>query len=400
MNFYIQMGHGMQKMCKELLSYWGGKSAIIISPLNIAPGSLIRFSNEIKKLNGKVLFDPQLYFPRECHKNVSRYDYWPRDDITSLEAGDCDDLILSLASLNKNINAECFILPSSIERKVDSRWGAVQKAVIDSARKFSSGMELLQTIAITGDVLLDESQVESIVQFAEQWDVEGVYIVCEHPEGYYLVDSPLWVSNLLALVAGIKRLRKKVIVGYASHQLLCLALSKCDVIAAGNYLNVRWFQPERFAPPENGENSRRRAKWYYCPQALSEFKVPFLDIAKRIDMLSAMIPPHNMMNKYCKMLFGAGLPSSTGYGEKEAHRHYLHCLKLQCLSATRSTYIETRDAQLIALETAEQLLSGLRAKGIRGQNRDFGDIIDVNRAAIAAHDIAYQFPLQKEWNTL
>lgn len=398
MDFYIQMGHGMQKMCKELLSLWG-KSTIIISPLNVAPGSLISFSNEIKKLNGKVLFDPQLYFPRKYHKNLSKHAYWPKNDITSLEAGDCGEVLLSLTQLNKSIGAEALILPSSIERKIDSRWDAVQKAIIERARKTSNDMELLQTISLTGDVLLDETQIENIIQFAEQWDVDGVYIVCEHPERYYLVDKPLWVSNLLALVAGIKRLKKKVIVGYASHQLLCLALSKCDAIAAGNYLNVRWFRPERFETIEQDEISRR-AVWYYCPQALSEFKVPFLDIAKRMDMLSVMAPSHNMINQYCAMLFGTGLPSSTGYSEKEAHRHYLHCLRLQCLSATQSTYIKTRDAHLITLETAEQLLSGLRSKGIRGQDRDFGDIIDVNRAAIAAHDIAYQYPLSKEWALL
>ena len=32
----------------------------------------------------------------------------------------------------------------------------------------------------------------------------------------------------------------------SSHQLLCMALAKCDAIASGNFLNLRWFQPEHF----------------------------------------------------------------------------------------------------------------------------------------------------------
>ena len=52
------------------------------------------------------------------------------------------------------------------------------------------------------------------------------------------------------------------------------------------------------------------------------------------------------------------------------------------------------------LATAEQLLAGLSEKGIRGQDRDFTEILDVNRAAIAAFDMAYKFPLSQEWKNL
>ena len=52
------------------------------------------------------------------------------------------------------------------------------------------------------------------------------------------------------------------------------------------------------------------------------------------------------------------------------------------------------------LETAEQLLSGLGEKGIKGQDRDFMEFLDVNRAAIAAFDMAYKFSLSQEWNEL
>lgn len=52
------------------------------------------------------------------------------------------------------------------------------------------------------------------------------------------------------------------------------------------------------------------------------------------------------------------------------------------------------------LETAEQLLSGLGKKEIKGQDRDFTEILDVNRAAISAFDMAYHFPLSQEWKNL
>lgn len=398
MEFYIQMGHGMQSMCKELLLTWG-EATVILSPLNISPDRIQSYSAEFRERGGNVLFDPQLYFPRKYQKNLTKYDYWPKSNITALEAGDCQSLVQKLLEINNSTSTNAFILPSFIASKVDYRWNAVQRLYIDEAHKISPDSRLISTIALTGEVLSDPLQIEEITQYVEQWNVEGVYIVCEHPERYYLIDKPLWLGNLLALVAGIKRMKKKVIVGYASHQMLCLSLSKCDAIASGNFLNVRWFKPEHFETIES-EDISRRALWYYCPQALSEYKIPFLDVAQRIGKLDILAPASDMMNQNCEMLFSGALPSSTGYKESHAHRHYLHCLRQQCKMATRNTYVETKDAHILLLNTAEQILTGLREKGIRGQDRDFSDIIDVNRAAIALHDSEFGFPLAQEWRDL
>lgn len=316
-----------------------------------------------------------------------------------MEAGQFDKTVKELVILNTEVKTDMFLLPSITAKKVDGLWNRIQKMIIESAKQYAPNMKYLHTIALSSDVVNDENQIEKAISFVEEWDVDGVYIVCEHPERYYLVDRPLWVSNIMSLVAGIKRQQKKVIVGYASHQLLCMALAKCDAIASGNFLNLRWFQPEHFETIDDKQPSRR-AVWFYCPQALSEYKIPFLDIAKRMNLLNRIEPPEIMRNSYSDMLFKGGLPSSTGFGEKEAFRHYLFCLRKQCQSSVRDTYKETRDAHLAVLGTAEQLLSGLGEKGIRGQDRDFTEILDVNRAAIAAFDMAYQFPLSQEWNSL
>ena len=42
-------------------------------------------------------------------------------------------------------------------------------------------------------------------------------------------------------------------------------------------MNVRSFSRDRFLRPDENE-IRQRATWYYCPQALSEYKLPFLDL--------------------------------------------------------------------------------------------------------------------------
>ena len=398
MDLFLQMGHGMQGVAKELIKNQG-TGTVIISPMNIKPTSIVKFSNDIQKLGGEVLFDPQLYYPRKFQKNLMLYDYWPKGDFTALEGGNFEQLVSKLSKLNQDIGTNKMILPAITTKKIDHLWNKIQKICIEKADDYAPDLEKIHTIALSCEVLEDEEQIESIIAYAEEWNIAEVYIVCEHPQKLYLVDRPLWVTNLLSLVAGLKRQKKKVIVGYASHQLLCLALAKCDAIASGNFLNLRWFQPEHSVTVTDNTPSRR-AIWYYCPQALSEYKIPFLDIAKRMNLLDRLEPAESMKSKYCDMLFSAALPSSSGFTEKEAFRHYLYCLNVQCRESVRETYHETRDAHIMMLQTTEQLLNGLNEKGIKGQNRDFIEILDVNRAAISAFDMSYQFPMEQEWNSL
>ena len=396
MKFYLQMGHGMQTICKDLSAAWGG-ATVILSPQNIYPTNKLKpFAESMRKVGGTVLFDPQLYAPRIYQKNLQKHDYWPQSGFTSIEMGDWSDLLSKLATINTTIGSEAFILPSIIINRIDDRWGKVQLAIADQARTVANGQRTLLTVALGEDVLSENLQVESIIQYAEHWDTDGVYIVCEHPERYYLVDKPIWVANLLSLVAGIKRIGKEVVVGYANHQMLPLALAKCDAIAAGNFLNVRWFQPEHFETTDSDDPSRR-TKWYYCPQALTEFKVAYLDVAHRAGILGMMATPKQMVNEYSSVLFGGAIPSSTNYKEGDSFKHYLHCLRIQCESASKSTYAETRNSQFAQLETAAQILSGLHGERIKGQDRDFGEICDVNEAAIQIFDKEYGFPMAQEW---
>lgn len=334
--------------------------------------------------------------PRKYHRNLQKHAYWPQSGVTNLELGECQALLSTLANINAAIESEAFILPSNIINKIDDRLGKIQGTLASQARQVADGQRLLLTVALGKDVLTDDAQVESITQYAERWDIDGVYIVCEHPERQYLVDKPLWFANLLSLVAGIKRLGKSVVVGYANHQMLPLALAKCDAIAAGNFLNVRWFQPEHFETTDSDEKSRRTT-WYYCPQALSEFKVTYLDVAKRAGILSTLATPSLMSNDYSSVLFGGAMPSLTNYKEGDSFKHYLHCLKIQCEFAGKATYDDTRNAQFAQLETAARILNGLHNERIKGQDRDFGEIVDVNEAAIQIFDKEFRFVMSQEW---
>jgi hypothetical protein len=145
----------------------------------------------------------------------------------------------------------------------------------------------------------------------------------------------------------------------------------------------------------------RRTNWYYCPQALSEYKIEFLDIAAKQDgILFSMSPPDDMKNDYSDVLFCGALPSETNYNETSSFKHYLHCLKKQCENATCTNYSQTRDLFIITLKTAASIIMGLRKANIRGQNRDFSDVIDAIEAAVSLFDNDCGFVMDHEWDSL
>lgn len=398
MEFYIQMGHGMRAMCVELIKKWES-GTVILSPVNIAPEKIIDVAKKIQKYNGETLLDPQLYLPRENHKNLICYDYWPKGNVTLIERGACDSIIKPLIDLNAKIGTTKLILPSFLGSQIDDTWNALQESIISCALRYVQRNPIFHTLALSKEVLSDDSQIENIISYVTNWNITGLYLACQHPEHTYLVENPVWISNLMALVSGLKRLNKKVILGYANHQMLCLGLCKCDAIASGNFLNTRWFKKDRFEVPDE-DSTGRRALWYYSPQALSEYKIAYLDLAQGAHLLETLKPTIDMISEYSEMIFTTQKPTSSTYGESASQKHYIHSLKKQCEKIVKSSYRETLTNYLNMLTTAEKILSACNAKGIRCKERDFSPALDANNAAVQAHNDALGFVLENEWNTL
>jgi hypothetical protein len=301
----------------------------------------------------------------------------------------------AVLSLNDVCGIDGVILPASTAYSVDEKWEQLEFDIIDQAKKIAAGRDLYLTIALGSDVLKDILQVGQIVRAVEDWDIAGVYLVCEHPADDYLTDQSIWLLNLMQLVAGIKFAGKTVYVGYASHQMLLLVLAKCDYIFSGNFLNVRRFQTTTFETQmEDGKS--RRTKWYYAPQTLSEFRLASLDIAYQKDIIGVLKTPYDD-NEYVGMLFSNVLPTDTGYSEADSFKHYLYSLREQCVQFTHSNYKETLSSYRACLQTAEFILRGLREVGIFDRDRNFSAAFQANYQAVFAFDSEFAFRMDQEW---
>lgn len=398
MELQLQFGYGMMEHCRALISSWGGGTAIL-SPRDLDDDQLQRLSESINALpGGGCLLDPQFYLPHADHERLCSHAYWPEEYETGafFEGPALKKLLRNLRKLNARLRCREFILPGLLASAVNDDWLETQRAVIEEARATEDPPPLVATIALSAEAVKDEDQIALLLETAEDWHVHGYYVVCEHPNGRYLVDDPNWVANVIDLAAGLRLTGATVALGYCNHQMLIAALAKVTAVASGTWMNVRSFPPEKFNSAYE-EEIKQRATWYYCPQALSEYKIPFLDIAKRRRLLSLMAPPKALDGGFVSALFSGDQPSSVPFTEQAAFRHYLHCLRGQCLDASSTTFDGAVANHERLLDDAEALLQRLAPAGIRGQLRDFGEIVDVNRAALELFKSIRGSVLRRRW---
>lgn len=399
MELYFQFGYGMKKIVTDLSKDWG-KSTAILSPRDISPDQLKKWKSDFEKANVKTLFDPQCYFPKSQHKGLQKYDYVDSSLVTKLESNTSKEEEIIKSVLDYNEMAGCceFIIPS-VMLKYDEQWMQRWKwhceKWIAATRKFVSNRKLYLTLALPDEFLLQkEEEIERLIREFEKIDVDGYYIIAYPPKEQYLVDTPMWLSNLMQICAALKLYGKKVIMGYGNHQLLCLSATGIDAMATGTYLNVRRFS-NKF---QEDNRIQRKSIWYYYPAALSEYKLGFLDTAYNAKVLQQMRPSKEMDNSYVDILFAGALPSSTAFTETMAFKHYLNCIRVQMKNVSGKTYDETITTHEVMLETALRRIEYMERHAVYAQTRSFKDMVDVNRSALQRLNSNRGFQLKQEWN--
>lgn len=383
MDLYLQFGYGMMEHCRALIEQWQGSTAIL-SPRDLTPEQMGRLGKSLRQLpGGAVLLDPQIYIPRADHERLRSHAFWPQDYETGVfwQGPPLTRLLEQLFVTNDAIGTRAVILPGLLAPVIDDDWLTIQDQVLAEGRATGAGRPLFVTIALSADALKHPDGVTQLIDHTMRWEADGYYIVAEHPNGRYLVDDPNWLANLIDLAAALRMQGREVILGYCNQQMLIAGCAKVTAIASGTWMNVRSFPPDKFRTAYD-EEIKQRAIWYYSPGALSEYKVPFLDIAHRQGVVSDLAPPAAMGSQHADRLFAGALPSSTGFTEQAAFRHFLHCLRAQATAAVADSFDETVERHDTLLNNGEDVLRTMSSVGVRGQLRDFAEIIDVNRAAL------------------
>lgn len=399
MKLYLQFGYGMMAHCQALITAWGG-GTVILSPRDLDDGQLKRLSKSINRLpGGAVMLDPQFYLPHADHSRLTGHEYWVKGYSTGtfFAGSPLTKLLFDLKNLNNELGTSEVILPGLLATEITDDWLSAQLMILEQAKASGFTQRLCQTIAIGADTCRNDAQVAKLLEHSAKHPAESYYLVCEHPQGKYLVDDVSWVTNVLDIAAGLKINGAKVIIGYCNHQMLIASTVKADAIASGTWMNVRAFPPEKFRAVSE-EEERRKTVWYYCPQAFSEYKITFLDSAAKLGILSRMASANPSAS--VRNLFSAGQPSTIGLSEPDSFQHYLTTLKEQIENSVKASFDDTVSAYETLLAESEVLLKDLSSSRIRGQLRDFSDVVDVNRAALEVIKTTRGAMLRRNWTRL
>lgn len=398
MKFYLQMGHGMQKMCNDLIQYWG-EGTVVFSPVNTERRKLKDLSAQYHKSGGEVLFDPQLYYPHDGADKLQMYDYWPDSNVSITDSVTHKRICRDILAINQEMATEAIIIPG-VEMDIDAfEYGVTW--LTDSTHYFRDHSEklLLGTACLYTEVLRSNQAVEHLVERLTKIDVDGFYIVARSSNEEYIISDVNWMMGLIKLIACLKLSGKKVVLAYTNHQGLISSLAHADAIASGNYMNTRQFVPERFQS-KKADIDRRKSTWYFHPYAITEYKADILDVAYNRGFLDSFMPLGDFRNPYSEMLFSGALPSSTSFNETRAFMHYLHCMRTLCTSLSINTYNATRERFAFLINNSENKMREYASKGMKSQNRDFGIGIEALRIAVASLDEDYGFRLRLDWNRL
>ena len=395
------MGHGMMDHAKTMISKWGGGTCIL-SPRDMKIEQIERFSHEIHELNGKIAIDPQFYQPYSDHDKLTNHSFWPESFETSnfFSGSGISKMITDLLeNYNLKTLSDIFIIPGRFTDVIDDDWKKYNDILITEVLKKNISTPVYMTLSLSSEVIYSEEMVHELLEHIEDWDVTGYYIVAQHPKDNYLIADASWLAGLIDLCAGIKLLNKKIIVGYANQQQLYLALAKVDAIATGTWLNVRAFSLDKFEKPEEDQQSRR-STWYYCPQALSEYQIPFMDIAKRSGIIDNLKAESLFDSNYADILFTGAQPTSVEFSEREAFRHYLQCLHVQTGLTQKNTFDETYLYLTQMFDAAGKLASYFKSRGVRAKYKDFSDVYEDTISALDLFKTTRGMIFKHKWNSL
>jgi hypothetical protein len=401
MELFLQTGYGMMNHDLELISKWGN-GTVILSPKDMTIDQMMIHSEKITKKNGSVLIDPQFYVPRTMHEKLLEHRYWPPNYQTGIffSGSGVKKLIDDLLSFYvEPMRASAFIIPTLLLEEINNDWDKCTETTINDLCKRTLKIPKYCTLCISDTLLRDEGKIHDLIERIEQYPVDGFYIIPIHPKSMYLIDDVTWLLNLMDFCAGIKLNGKKVIIGYSTHQLLLMSLIKVDAICAGIWLKTRTFPLGDFDDSDDQEKGRRSI-WYYSPQALTEYQIGFLDIAHRIGILDNLRTSEVFDSPYTDILFSGAQPSLVKFSEHEAFQHYLHCLSVQCKDVSKETYDETMKYLRMIFETALEITTLCRSRGVRGKHRDFSEVAEINISLLDAFDSLRGMIYRHKWDSL
>ncbi len=250
-----QMGHDSVNLLDEpcLSSYSGA----IISPVNIDEGKTINLITKFKSDRFEMIFDPQLFFPRNCRDKLTNWSYYP-SDVDTVDISQSHwwhTLNDKLVELAERLQPSSICSPVVVPRVFsDDYYRITVDTGNDLFSKLSSkNVNTIQTVLLDFNSIGSDSRAYAVSSIISRTKADRVYIIINSGvEPRRELSDAESLSGCIDFIDSLEQAGIKTIVGYASNDLILWKFAKATHCATGKFFNLRRFAQKRWEEPQRG----------------------------------------------------------------------------------------------------------------------------------------------------
>ncbi len=296
MSVYHQMGHDSKNLLRapNLELYKGA----ILSPVNYCEEEVVEQISLMKEdPSFEMIFDPQLYSPKQGNAKLRQWTYFPDEADTCDMASDnwwrgvIQEVVK--ACLRMHVSSACS--PAFTPKAYSDDYFKFITCVGTAFSNMLSGTNIkpLQTVVCGLNELAGANRAHQIASIVSQTQAESIYLV--------LVSSVLprrELSDVEELIGAMKLISLleatglHVVVGFSSTEMVLWKAAGATACATGKYFNVRRFTLSRFDEPNEGGGGQ-------LPYWFEESFMAFLRESDLVRVKNAgMISAESLKNPY------------------------------------------------------------------------------------------------------
>jgi len=258
------MGNDYDSLLAEvsLLRYRGA----ILSPVNYTLDATIRKTMRHQRTNFEVIFDPQLYSPTSQRGDLPKWPHFPSDvDTADLTAPSWwSELVAKIVGVVSATGVRAVCSPAIVPRVYSTDYYELNRIVADELIAAIGGRaDVLQTVIASMSELAQDGRSEEIASIVTEGNTSRVYLVFNsgfNPRREFSKTDEL--KGAMRLIRTLENSGVRVLVGFASSDLVLWKAAGATSCSTGKYMNLRRFTPKRWEPSEGDGGGGPVAYWF------------------------------------------------------------------------------------------------------------------------------------------
>lgn len=251
-----QMGNDSENLLRETgLSQFSGA---ILSPVNYQFDKVSAQIASGRKLDKfRSIFDPQLYYPGSERGQLTTWPYFPSDvDTADLSSdGWWEKLLSSLAETVTKLRPDAVCSPAVVPRTYEDAYFNLTVDTCETLRgKLEKrGLGVIQTAVVGLRDLTIPGRALTVASILSKGTSDEVYLVfVSDTEPRRELRDPEELKGAMRLIRALEQSDVRVIVGFASSDIVLWKHAGATSCASGKYFNLRRFTRDRFDEPGGG----------------------------------------------------------------------------------------------------------------------------------------------------